>query len=568
MIPLFPARPTITSHRGTGPRRRRDHLPWLWEMIRASKDTCGTGVSPVFPPAGRRCHIWILLGALSILGAASSTHAQPTIMSDPDDDAVIRRTDLGGDGPIDPQTQRLPDIIEIRLGRFTPTAPHIDRFEGVWDIAGAFARVDIVLDDLINPPGPLAFDPLFPVYDPFLYGPNPIFGYIEFDLDGDENTGGELKSPDLRYLGNVARFSGLPIETRFFNRAAQDDSAFDDDITTAPFVDRSGEEFHIPLIGEEIEQIQVKQEKPGGNPAIFEEGETWWVGGEMFHRAHGFEDFSLLCFPREGKYQPSLPLLFHHDPSSDTTTISLVYPLQNAGSAALVSPTEPVQPNNGCAQAAGGGVEQNSIEEALDDLQFSATNAKAFDRMLPDFQLIAGWEFNSIAGSLDPATWRVAALVGTAFAVSQSGSSRFIWTDVFPNPCVGDFNNDGLVDNADVVMLNAFIALLDGDSSFDTDNNATNGSLTWQGYARNFSLFDTNYDGFVDATDAIVAGDMDLNQLVDMADVDDFTQALLDKSDYSAAHNGIDPLVRGDLDGDGELSGMDIGEFITLLLGP
>jgi len=503
-----------------------------------------------------------------VLATASSTRAQPTTMSDPGSDAVIRRTDLGGTGPIDPQTQRLPDIMEMRLGRFTPAAPEIDRFNGVWDIAGAFVRIDIVLNGLVNPPGPIAFDDLFPIYDPFLYGPNPIFGYIEFDIDGDENTGGELSSPEVRYLGNVARFSGLPLEPRFSGRAAQDDTAFDGDITTAPFVDRSGEEFHIPLIGEEIDHFEVSLESPGGNPALFEAGEIWELDGDFFHRAHGFERFAFSCFSGNGKYKPETYLRFAHDIASDTTTISLVYPLQNAGSAALVSPTEPVQPNNGCAKVPGGGSEQNSVEEALDDLQFSATFADPIDRADPDFQLIAGWEFNSIATGQDPASWRVAALVGTAFSTMQSGSSRFIWTDVYPNPCVGDFNNDGVNDSADVAMLNSFIALADGDPSYDTDNNSTNGSLTWKGYARNFSLFDTNYDGIVDATDAVVAGDMDLDQLVDVLDVDDFIQALLDPGVYTATHNGRSPLVRGDLDGNGTLDGADIDEFTALVLGP
>lgn len=537
MSPRFPARNTIAAHHGTGTIPPCTHHPWLWGMI-------------------------------TILVAASSAHAQPTTMSDPDNDTVIRRTDMNGDGPIDPQTQRLPDIIEMRLGRFTPTVPDADRFDGAWDSMGGFARIDIVLSGLINPPGPLGWDDLFPVHDPFLYGPNPIFGYIEFDLDGDENTGGELKSPDFRYLGNVARFGGLPSEARFLNRAAQDESANDDDITTAPFIDRSGEEFHFAFIGEEISGVQVKQESPGGNPAIFEAGETWEIEGELFHRAHGFEDFSILCFARNGKYEPDVYLLFAHDLTSDTTTISLVYPLQNAGSAALISPTEPVQPNNGCAQAEEPIIEQFSIEEALDDLQFSATYADPFDRTLPDFQLIAGWEFNSIAGSLDPAGWRVAALVGTAYGVAQPDGSRFAWTDVYPNPRIGDFNADSLLDNADVVLLNGFIASADGDPSYDDDGNSTNGSLDWQGFAEDFSMYDTNYDGFVDATDAVVIGDMDLDQTTDVSDIDDFIQALIDPGVYTATHNGIDPLVRGDLDGDGNLNGADIDEFVTLILSP
>lgn len=533
-----PARPMTASVCGTGAKRRFSHVPWL-------------------------------RGALGILLAASSAHAQPTSIADPGNDAVIRRTDLNGDGPIDPQTQRLPDIVQIRLGNFSPNAPAADRFDGVWDSMGGFARIDIVLDGLINPPGPLGWDDEYPMYDPFMYGPHPIFGYIEFDLDGDEDTGGELSSPQYRYLGNVARFGGLPSEARFLDRAALHGFAFDNDVTTAPFVDRSGEEFHLAFIGEEVSTVHVEQESPGGDPAIFEAGETWEVEGELFHRAHGFEDFSLSCFPRQGKYEPKVYLLFAHDVTSDTTTISLVYPLQNAGSAALISPTEPVQPNNGCDRSSGGGVEeQNSIEEALDDLQFSATFADPFDRTLPNFQLIAGWEFNSIAASLDAAGWRVAALVGTAYGVAQPDGSRFAWTDVYPNARTGDFNADNLVDNSDVAQMNAAISAWDGDPLYDEDGNATNGSLDWPGFAADFCVYNTNYDGFVDAADAVVIGDLDLDQAVDVSDIDDFIQALIDPGVYTDTHNGADPVVRGDLDGDGNLNGADIEGFVSLILGP
>src|SRR5260221_3003279 len=129
----------------------------------------------------------------------------PTVFSDLIGDAQIRRTDAGCLGPINPNTQRLPDIVEIRIGRFAPTAPQIDLFAGVWGPTGGFMRLDLVINGLVNPPGPLAYGESA-VYQPFRYGPNPIYGWIELDMDGNENNRGEVESPELRYLSNVNRF--------------------------------------------------------------------------------------------------------------------------------------------------------------------------------------------------------------------------------------------------------------------------------------------------------------------------------------------------------------------------
>lgn len=508
-----------------------------------------------------RC-IWLvsILATLVLFSPIRSlSHAQPVIYTDPIGDAVIRRTDLGADGFIDPQIQRLPDIVEMRIGAFAPIQPDDDRFAGVWDSAGGYVRFDIVLAGLINPPGPLALDPVFPVFAPFTSGLNPIFGFIEFDVDADENTGGELSDPNFRYLGNVARFGGSPSEARFANRVALDDSAFDGDVTTPPFVDRSGEEFHLVLLGERISGIEVEQESAGGDPAIFEPGESWIAGGKLIHRAHGFEQFALMCFNEEGSYEDETKLRFAHDLATDRTTISLVYPLTNVGSAAFSGPTQPVEENDGCADG------QSSIEEALEDLQFSASIAPPGSRLLPEFQLIAGWEFNTVADHLDPAAWRITSLLGTAYG-AQEAEALFIWTDLAPNPEMGDFNADGLVDAVDTAQLNTFIATEDGMTG-DEDGIVNNNVDLWY-FAPNFSLFDTDYDGLVGPQDAIVPGDMDLNQLVEFDDIDDLVQALLDPAAYSAAHGGVDPLIRGDLNVDGLLDGRDIKGFLNLILGP
>jgi len=510
---------------------------------------------------GRVCALFMALLFLS----TAQAFTLPVTVSDPIGDTRLIRTDQDGDGFIDPLVQRLPDIVEMRIGSFAPTTPWTDRFDGVWDSGGGFVRFDLVLQGLVNPPGFLNFDSNFPVYDPFAFGPNPIFGFIEFDMDADEDTGGELNVPNYRYLGLAARWGGLPTESRFSGRAAQSYAAFDGDFQTAPFVERSGEEFHIPFLGEEMESITVIQEAPGGSSGIFEAGEIWNVKGHYFHRAHGFEDFAVMCTSgRAARYEPDVYLRFEHDIASDQTTISLVYPLHNSDDALLVGPNEPVEPNNGCSS------DQDSVEEALFDLWFSAWAADSVTRLIPEFQLIAGWEFNfPVSQHLDSTAWRLATALGTAYASQEPGdNARFIWTDLWPDVMNRDVNGDDQVDAADTVALNAFIVQNDGVAGVDGDGDGSNGSIDLVNYADNFSLFDANYDGFVDGADGVLRGDMDLNQIVDLNDLDDFALALVDPAAYIALHPTADPVAQGDMNGDGLLDGADIAGFVQVLLGP
>ena len=524
----------------------------------------------------------IVLGALSILAAHPlRAGAQPLVLPDPLGDALILRTDIDADGEIDPLTQRLPDIIEMRIGAYQPDNPSLDRYTGSWDNNGGYMRFDVVLDGLINPPGPLAFANKLPSYDPFLYGGNPIYGYIEFDMDADENTGGELKKPEHRYLGNVARLGGMPSDPRFAGRVAVNDSAFDDNIQTPPFVDRSGEEFHIAFLGEEILQIMVITESAGGDPAKFESGEVWDVEGDLFHRAHGFEMFEFTCSCRPGKYEPQVILRFAHDPNTDRTTISFVFPLTNDADGAMQNPPEPGCCNNGCAFGTSGTpsvcpcpdwttctAEHSSIEEALVGLQFSAEFPS--DPGNPDFQLLAGWAPKIPTDFLDPTAWRIATCLGTAYGTQGQipDLNRWIWTDMYPDPIPGDFDGDSWITSTDTTMLNDFITLNDGVVGVDDDMDPNNSSIDLSQYADNFTLFDTNYDGFVVASDVVLLGDMDLNQTVDVLDMDDFVLALIDPTVYTDTHGGMDPLIRGDINSDGFLNGEDIIGFVDLLINP
>ncbi|MEK6643401.1 MAG: hypothetical protein AABZ08_05785 [Planctomycetota bacterium] len=509
---------------------------------------------------GRTICVFVALYVIVAVGTMPAM-AQPHVINDLSNDAILRRTDAGNNDPFDPQVQRLPDIIEMRLGGFAPVNPATAIFQGMWSPTGGFMRFDLVLDGLINPPGPVGYDDLNPIYNPLLYGPSPIYGFVEFDIDADENTGGELDYPYGRYLGNVARFGGLPHEPYMANRAAEDYTAFDDDINTAPFVDRSGEEFHLTFLAEDVSAIYVRTEKPGGNPSVFESGEVWDVDAEWFHRAHGWEPFLFQCWKANGRYKPDVSLRFAHDTTTNTTTISLVYPLTNgAMTLGRLFPCNRAEPNDGCPD------NENSILEALTDLQFSAANPVApWD---PNFQLLSDWATKVPANYLTPESWRMSALVGSAYAMEPLVGSHYVWTDVWPNPRYGDFNGDCQLDAADTALLNAYIETHDGQYEFDDDGVPNNNSILLHYYAGGCCVYDTDYNGTVSMLDLIVGGDMNLNHVLDIADLADFVEAMLDPVLYSNTHLGQNPVWRGDLNCDDRLDGLDIQLFVRNLTGP
>jgi hypothetical protein len=484
----------------------------------------------------------------------------PTILADRVGDAQIRRTDTGCIGAINPNTQRLPDIVEMRIGRFAPTAPQSDLFAGTWGPAGGFMRLDLVVSGLVSPPGPLGYGDS-PLYQPFRYGPNPIYGWIEIDMDSNENTGGEVDAPALRYLSNVTRFGGLPQQPYIAGRCAIDfTGVYNKNFSVQPYTERSGEEFHVALQGEEIEQVHVLVESLNGNPSIFEAGETWIVEGRLFHRCHGAEQFTYQCADRQSVYKPETQMKYSHDAVADRTTISLVYPLTNAASALILGTS--LEPMDGCDG------NQNSIAEALDDDTWAATQASSVDRLDPKFVLLGGWQTENYNNYLNPNLWRITALVGTAYGVQPADGSRYIWTDVWPDVRRGDFNGDCKLDTADRTLLLNYINQHDGVPLFDDDGSPINHCLQTHYRCTYPSLYDTDDNGLICANDVLLGGDMDVSLSVNIADIPDFVQALVDPALYTSTHGGIEPLLRGDMNCDGVLNGADIQLFVTTLLSP
>lgn len=501
---------------------------------------------------------------LTVFGLLSPGFGQVVTFTDGIGDATPRRTDLDVDGNYDPQTQRLPDLLAIDISSFAPDMPHLDRFVGTIDENGGFIRIDVMLDGLINPTGDLDFGD-DDDYEPDAYGPHPLVGYIEFDIDQNENTGGETEYARLRYLANAARFGGLPSDTRFAGRAAPFEQEIDSNLNTEPHVERSGEEFHIALVDESPENVQVVVERPNGDPAIFEAGETWWIEGEFFHRAHVYDDFTVSCGSGNDRYEPKLLMRYLHDEASDVTTISLVIPKTNNDAALLVNPSHNGQPNDGCDD------NHYSIEEAVIDMIISATVADFFTRQQPGFQLIADWEFQSAAPALDPNNWRVTALLGTAYLPDRVDGEEFIWSDLFPNVIAGDVNGDAIVNEVDQSDINAFIAAFDGTAFYDTDGDDQNGSIDLFNYGPYYCVFDVNYDGVVNglelAGDAL-PGDFNLDGIIDGRDIHAFVLALTDSMAYALAYPNADVIELGDINSDGVFDVGDLNGFLVLLLGP
>ncbi len=418
-------------------------------------------------------------------------------------DTFARRTDFGADGPFDPDLHPPIDLREVTIGTWAATVPASDLFSGGFIEGGKFVRLDLALTGLVNPPGEVT--PF--VFDPFRFGDRPVFGFVEIDIDNSVLTGGELESPHFHYLGNIARFGGKPSEPEFADRVALDASAFDDLFLTAPFIERHGEEFHLALLDAPI-AIDDVQVVSGDDDASFESGETWIVRGPFFHRAHGYEPFSLASGGgTAGEYAPTSTVRFQHDPLADVTTVSLVFPLTNVGAGLMLG--EPPQPPNHNPS------DQASVLEALLDLYQSAAIVAAFPTGQPEEALILDWVGTSPEILLHPAQWKLTVLLGTSYNEPIGDAPHFVWTDVYPNVRRGDVNGDDSADATDRQLIQEHI------DAHDDQDGVIDGRAVMAGFAADFSVFDINHDGAVDAVDILlvsVPGDTDDDGDVDLAD--------------------------------------------------
>lgn len=466
-------------------------------------------------------------------------------LSDPLGDARIRRTDLGGNGDVGEAYHAIPDIAGFGMGNWQPANPSQNLFVGTWSPQGAFLRVDVGFAGQVNPPGPLDLLPNSS-FEPYRYGDHPAFGYIEVDVDRNVSSGGEPDRPDLRYLWNVTRFGGLPGVPRFLaaDRIATHWTHLDNNLSTPPHVERSGEEFHIALFGDWIDAVQ---EISGNGDNTFEPGEVWWVYGQLFHRAHVFRYFS--SAGPDGDYLPTVILQFDHPVGASVTVVSLVYPLTNAASA-LQQGDPSVEPPDASY------TNQNSVEEALIDLQTTVQRIISTGDPLQNdirFPMIAPWGNQFPGDYLLPIDYHFDMLVGMAYQAEKLDGSVVAWTDAWPGPVYSDFNGDGRVTLADVQLFDSFIA------QNDAADGVPDGEVQIPDFARNFSMFDLSYNGVVDAEDRqliVVPGDLNGDFLVDQTDVALFVWALLNPG-VTPPNVPPDFFIRADFNRDVKLDGRD-----------
>ncbi len=487
------------------------------------------------------------LWTTSLLCTAGSLAADPpavAVYEDPQFDAIARPTDPGLGALFDPDAHSLIDLLEITIGRWNPSNPDEDLFSGEYLQASKFVRIDLTFAGLVNPPGSTDAEH----FSPFKYGSNPAYGFLEIDVDVDNSTGGEIDAPQLRFLANIARFGGLPPNPVFDNRLAlRGATDLDKDFDTMPFVERHGEEFHLALLGDQFSSNDI-QEVTGNNDGVFEAGESWVLRGRWFHRAHGFEQYSFAYGgPHAGEYNPDCRLRFQHHPQTNTTVLTLIAALNNVGAAEMVG--EPPQPRDHDTS------NHASVLEGLYDLRDSAIAVALASGSDSEEAIILGWKDKTPNLHIRAEEWRITALFGTSYCEPEYD---FVWTDTFPNVIRGDVDRSGTADSYDVEAINSFIVNNDSsDSSLDS-------SVVLSRFAADFSVYDLDQTGSVDANDLLFVseiGDCDLD-----GDVD-----LLDGAVWQACFGRIAGDVQcslADLNGTGTVDLADFHRLTETLAGP
>ena len=477
--------------------------------------------------------------------------SSPVVFStDESGDALVRRTDGAGVDWTGEDADPI-DLVRYRIGAWQPVDPTTDLYTGQFSGTGQFLCIKLVIDGLVNPPGPTDFP-----FDPQRFGMRALYLWLEVDVDANINTGGEIYNPEVRYLASAARFGGRPQGRLYDGRVGMDGFDSDGDYDTPPWIDRSGEEFHLALLGGEFECDGVTGPLDDDN-CLFDAGETWDVGGRFWHRAHGYEELTFA-----GIYEPEVELRFEHDVETDDTTITFVYPLTNEAYA-LAYGSDPDEEEDIYTWNA------NSVHEALLDLETSAWFGGGSGHPYED--LIFDWAFQSSAAFLDPLSWRSTILVGTVLSESVDlGGGVYTYTDIWPNVVAGDFNGDGVASNTDAQMALEFLTLHDGDPLYD--QGMLPGEIQIVDFGPRFSIFDIDYDGFVNSFDLTFSlqapGDYNNDGKVDLQDVAGFQRC------YAVEVADVDDAVRAgcldgfDLDSDEDLDLADYELFVPLLAGP
>lgn len=429
----------------------------------------------------------IVLASLGAITAPAWATDNTGVWTDPAGDARLQRTDPGNDASL--PVGFLPiDLLEVSVQGWSPDAP-ADRYTGAAlnpDADADIMRLRVTLAGLVAPPGPAGFNGFD--YDPHRYGDRPLFGSIELDIDDQKNSGGELMPlARNRYLANVGRF-GLSPEGSFSARMVRSAQDLDDNFATGPQFERTGGEFTLALCGC-WEPVVVSE--GGDQDGRFDAGETWIVRARFFERFQSFADASALFGGSDpGLFDPLVDLRFRHDTATDTTSVTLVFPVTNTGAAWLAGgPEQPMDYSL---------VNHTSIEEALADLIEGLRFADG-----PLATLVDPWEDRDWDDYRRPADWGVTALIGT-MPLTKDPAGLFVWTDTGFDERFGDLNDDDVADAADRAIVTSAIATLDGTAA-DADG-VVNGSVAIADFGPAFDLRDLDGNGVIDAGDAALLG--------------------------------------------------------------
>jgi hypothetical protein len=455
--------------------------------------------------------------------------------SDPSGDATIRRTDVGNDAPLPIDFEPI-DLLHVSIRGWQTPTPTSDPYNGT--IVGGDAdllRLQVVIDGLVVPPGPLAIDGS--TYNPYLFGERPLFGFIELDVDGQKNSGGELMPlANQRYLANVGRFGMSPLGS-ISERIIRDAGDLDSNFFTLPEFERTGGEFTLALCGCLTPTIESQD---GDMDSVFDEGETWIVRSRFFERFQALAPESgMFGGSSAGLFDPFVDLQFAHSMSENTTTVTLVFPITNTGAAQLAgAPTQSMDFSV---------FNHTSIEEALDDLIGAADfTSGALEELTDPWR---GRDYNDYAR---PASWGAHALIGTAPTAAQP-SSFYVWTDTGFYETLGDLNDDDLADDADALLITNAVASDDGGPS--DDDGLVNGEIAIIDFGRSFDIRDLDGNGIISGADASLiscAADLLPDGILDVFDVFAFLDLF----------NASDPAA--DFEADGVLDVFDVFAFLNL----
>lgn len=434
-------------------------------------------------------------------GAAHASSDPCVLLFDSNGDAVVRRTDPGNDGALNPLSV-LPDIVKMSACGWEAFNPATDPFSGQTVNANDahLFRLQIEFAGLLNPPGRvLGANP-----DPFAFGPSPLIGFIDVDVD-HRNSGGELgTAAESRYLANVARF-GITPESSLGERVALNRDDIDNSFYTGPQYERTGADFALVLCGCDMPTV-VSQ---GGNGnGVFDAGETWVVRSRFFERAQGYLEASAAeGGSAPGLYDPMIDVQFSHDIPTDTTTVTVVWALDMYGASLLAN-----QPEQSIDLLVSN---HTSVIEALQDI-IDGANIGGFSG--PGWELVSRWRGRDVEDYLDPSDWRLTGLVGLPYVNASEG--LYAWTDTAGDEeRFGDCNYDGFVDETDESMLRDEVYANDGTG--DDSDSTLNGAWVLVNPGYNFSIYDLNGDMIVDRYDIAelrALGDFDFNGTVNTQD--------------------------------------------------